>query len=105
MMRKLGPRSGYGKEALRALSNTFGREVAVIREGGFIPIVQSFSEILGVDTLLLGLALPGCHAHSPNENFPVANFEAGIRLNQALLHEIAAGQRAPITEARSRYPQ
>jgi acetylornithine deacetylase/succinyl-diaminopimelate desuccinylase-like protein len=82
------PLSGFGKAAQRALANTFGREVAVIREGGSIPIVQSFKEILGVDTLLLGLALPDCRAHSPNENFPVANFEAGIRLNQALLREI-----------------
>jgi acetylornithine deacetylase/succinyl-diaminopimelate desuccinylase-like protein len=84
------PLSGFGKAAQRALGNTFGREVALIREGGSIPIVQSFKEILGVDTLLLGLALPDCRAHSPNENFPVANFEAGIRLNQALLREIAA---------------
>jgi len=84
------PTSGFGKAARRALGDTFGREVAVICEGGSIPIVQSFKEILGVNTLLLGLALPDCRAHSPNENFPVANFEAGIRLNQALLREIGA---------------
>jgi acetylornithine deacetylase/succinyl-diaminopimelate desuccinylase-like protein len=82
------PHSGFGKAAQRALAATFGSEPALIREGGSIPIVQSFKEILGVDTLLLGLALPDCRAHSPNENFPVANFEAGIRLNQALLREI-----------------
>jgi len=82
------PHSGFGKAAQRALAKTFGREPALIREGGSIPIVQSFKDILGVDTLLLGLALPDCRAHSPNENFPVANFDAGIRLNQALLKEI-----------------
>jgi acetylornithine deacetylase/succinyl-diaminopimelate desuccinylase-like protein len=38
---------------------------------------------------LLGLALPDCQAHAPNENFPIANFEAGVRLNQALLAELA----------------
>jgi acetylornithine deacetylase/succinyl-diaminopimelate desuccinylase-like protein len=84
------PYSGFGKAAQRALVSTFERPVAIIREGGSIPIVQSFKEILGADTLLLGLALPDCRAHSPNENFPVANFEAGIRLNQALLREIGA---------------
>ena len=82
------PNSGFGKAAQRALAKTFQRPVAAIREGGSIPIVQSFKEILGVDTLLLGLALPDCRAHSPNENFPVANFEAGIRLNQELLREV-----------------
>jgi acetylornithine deacetylase/succinyl-diaminopimelate desuccinylase-like protein len=38
---------------------------------------------------LLGLALPDCQAHAPNENFPLANFEAGIRLNQHLLEALA----------------
>jgi acetylornithine deacetylase/succinyl-diaminopimelate desuccinylase-like protein len=84
------PHSGFGKAAQRALEKTFKKKPALIREGGSIPIVQSFKEILGVDTLLLGLALPDCRAHSPNENFPVANFEAGIRLNQELLKEIGA---------------
>jgi acetylornithine deacetylase/succinyl-diaminopimelate desuccinylase-like protein len=87
------PHSGFGKAAQRALAGTFGRPPALIREGGSIPIVQSFKEILGVDTLLLGLALPDCRAHSPNESFPVANFEAGIRLNQALLRELAGSGR------------
>ena len=62
----------------------------LIREGGSIPIVQAFRDILGVDTLLLGLALADAQIHSPNENFPIENFEAGIRLNQALLEELAA---------------
>ncbi len=84
------PYSPFGKAAQRALAAAFERPVAMIREGGSIPIVQSFKEILGADTLLLGLALPDCRAHSPNENFPVANFEAGMRLNQALLREIGA---------------
>jgi acetylornithine deacetylase/succinyl-diaminopimelate desuccinylase-like protein len=68
-----------------------GREVALIREGGSIPIVNTFKRVLGVDTLLLGLALPDCRAHGPDENFPVANFEAGIALNRALLEELGKG--------------
>ena len=39
--------------------------------------------------LLLALASPDCRAHSPNENFPVENFLAGIQLNKALLKELA----------------
>ena len=49
----------------------------------------SIKDILGVDTLLLGLALPDCQIHAPNENFTVSNFEGGIRLNRALLEELA----------------
>ena len=82
------PHSADGKAAQRALTSAFGSEPVLIREGGSIPIIQSFREILGADTLLLGLALPDCQIHAPNENFPVANFEAGILLNQHLLREL-----------------
>ncbi len=83
------PQSAAGLAARRALARAFGREPVLIREGGSIPIIQTFREILGADTLLLGLALPDCRIHAPNENFTVENFEAGIRLNQALLEELA----------------
>jgi acetylornithine deacetylase/succinyl-diaminopimelate desuccinylase-like protein len=45
--------------------------------------------VLGAETLLLGLALPNCRAHSPNENFPLENLDAGIRMNKAVLQELA----------------
>jgi acetylornithine deacetylase/succinyl-diaminopimelate desuccinylase-like protein len=85
----MDPFSPFGKAAQRALEQTFGGNPALIREGGSIPIVQAFKDVLGVDTLLLGLALPDCNAHAPNENFPVANFEAGMVLNQHLLQELS----------------
>jgi acetylornithine deacetylase/succinyl-diaminopimelate desuccinylase-like protein len=86
------PHSVWGEAAQRALRRALpGHEVALIREGGSIPIVNTFKRVLGVDTLLLGLALPDCRAHGPDENFPVANFEAGMALNRALLEEIAKG--------------
>jgi acetylornithine deacetylase/succinyl-diaminopimelate desuccinylase-like protein len=83
------PDSEFAKAAQRALVKTFGKEVAFIREGGSVPITQTFREVLGTDSLLLGLALQDCKAHSPNENFSIENFHAGIRLNQYLLDEIA----------------
>jgi len=78
--------------ALRALETTFGQKPALMREGGSIPIVQTFRDLLGSDTLLLGLAAPDCKAHAPDENFPIENFEAGIRLHQNLVRELAAAQ-------------
>lgn len=83
------PNSKFGLAAQAALRAAFNAEPVLIREGGSIPIVQTFRDILGADTLLLGLALPDAQIHAPNENFPVANFEAGILLNQALLKELA----------------
>ena len=83
------PHSQLGEAAQRALRKAFDHDVALIREGGSIPIVSQFRGILGIETLLLGLALPDCRAHSPNENFPLENFEGGIRLNKAILQELA----------------
>jgi acetylornithine deacetylase/succinyl-diaminopimelate desuccinylase-like protein len=82
------PNSKFGKAAQRALKKAFNKDAALIREGGSIPIVSDFRTILGVETLLLGLALTNCRAHSPNENFPLENFEAGMRMNQAVLQEL-----------------
>jgi acetylornithine deacetylase/succinyl-diaminopimelate desuccinylase-like protein len=83
------PDSAFGKAAQTALADTFGNPVAFIREGGSVPITQSFKDILGIDTLLLGLALPDCKVHSPNENFAIDNFQAGIHLNKLLLEQLA----------------
>jgi acetylornithine deacetylase/succinyl-diaminopimelate desuccinylase-like protein len=83
------PNSAIGEAAQRALCEAFNRDPALIREGGSIPIVSQFRGILGIETLLMGLALPDCRAHSPNENFPLENFEGGIRLNKAILQELA----------------
>jgi len=83
------PDSEFGRAAQEALRRTFDKPIAFIREGGSIPITQTFKEVLGIDTLLLGLALPDAKVHSPNENFPIENLHAGIRLNRELLNQIA----------------
>ncbi len=82
------PHSEEGKAAQEALAEVFGKAPVLIREGGSIPIIQSMKEILGTDTLMLGLALPDCQIHSPNENFTVENFEAGIQLSKILLAKL-----------------
>ena len=83
------PHSKFGQAAQRALKKAFNKDTALIREGGSIPIVSDFRKIFGVETLLIGLALQDCRAHSPNENFPLENLEAGARMNQAVLRELA----------------
>ena len=85
----LDPKSPCGLAACRALESVFGKKPALTREGGSIPILADFQRILGHPALLLALASPDCRAHSPNENFPVGNFLAGIQLNKALLQELA----------------
>ena len=85
----LNPKDAQGGAACRALEAVFGKKTALTREGGSIPILADFQKILGHPALLLALASPDCRAHSPNESFPVENFLTGIRLNKALLQELA----------------
>ena len=83
------PHSVTGEATQRALREVFGGEVALVRVGGTIPIVAGFRDILGAETLLMGIGSPDCRMHSPNENFPIETLEAGIRLNKVLLRELA----------------
>jgi acetylornithine deacetylase/succinyl-diaminopimelate desuccinylase-like protein len=82
--------SPYVLAAKRALETTFGKSTAMIRGGGTLPVAQVIKEVLGVDTLLVGLEWMDCRVHSPNENFPIENLSLGVALNQNLLIELAA---------------
>ncbi len=83
------PESDHALAAQRALKAAFRHDPILIREGGSIPIVNDFKRILGVDTLLLGLALPDDNAHSPNEKFSLDAFAGGIRMGAYLWQELA----------------
>lgn len=77
------------KASLNAIKKAFDAEPVLCREGGSIPIVNDFKEILGVDTLLLGLALPDDNAHSPNEKFDLEVFQRGMKMSAILWQELA----------------
>ena len=86
----VSPKSADAQAAIRALRKAFNREPVLLREGGSIPIVNQFQKILGVDTLLLGLALPDDNAHSPNEKFDLDIFAQGQRMCALLWRELAS---------------
>ncbi len=73
----------------RALQSVFGARPRFIREGGSIPVVTDFQEILGLQSLLVGLALPDDNAHSPNEKFELANFTRGMAFSVELWKELS----------------
>lgn len=81
-------KSPYIAAAERAVTHGFGVKPLYIREGGSIPVVSTFHELLGVDTLLLGWGLNDDNTHSPNEKFCLADFHRGIKSSAALWDEI-----------------
>ena len=68
---------GY-RAASKAMETVFGKKPVPVRSGGSIPIIPKFEEILGVKSILMGFGLETDACHSPNENFPLANFYKGI---------------------------
>ncbi len=80
--------SPFMAAAQRAIAAGFGREPVNIREGGSIPVVATFHDLLGVDTLLLGWGLNDDNTHSPNEKFSLADFHRGIKASAYLWREL-----------------
>jgi succinyl-diaminopimelate desuccinylase len=81
--------SPYIAAAARAIEYAFGRPPVFTREGGSIPIVTAFHEILRADALLMGWGQDDDNTHSPNEKFSLADFHRGIRASAKLWEELA----------------
>ena len=58
------------------------------RIGGTLPITAVFQEMLGLDTLMFGFAMPDEGIHAPNEFFRLSSLEEGLRAWAALPSEI-----------------
>ena len=76
--------------AMAAMEDVWGHKPVRIREGGSIPIVTTFSNVLQKPVLLLGFGLEDDRLHSPNEKFNLTNFYGGIRSVARMLDRIGA---------------
>lgn len=77
------------RAAARALERTFGRPPVFVREGGTIPVVGWFTELLHVPVVLMGFGLETEGAHAPNEHFHLKNFFRGILASATFFQEYA----------------
>lgn len=78
----------YIQAASKAVSKAFGKETVFTREGGSIPIVVDFANLLKAPVILMGFGLDTDDIHSPNEHFHLNNFYRGIESSVLFLDEI-----------------
>jgi acetylornithine deacetylase/succinyl-diaminopimelate desuccinylase-like protein len=79
----------FVQAAARAIEKGFGKRPVFNREGGSIPVVSTFQEVLGLPTVLFGVGLPDENAHAPNEKLDLSNFHNGVIASAYLYDEIA----------------
>ena len=77
------------KAAAKTLEKAFGRSPEFIRDGGSLPIVSAFTQVLDCPVLLLGWGQITDNIHSPNERFCLADFHRGIKASAILLKQLA----------------
>ncbi len=71
--------------AARALEAAWGRKTVFTREGGSIPIVAEFQDLLGAPVVMMGFGLNDDNLHAPNEKLDLVNFEKAVEASRNFL--------------------
>lgn len=77
--------------ARAAVAKAFGAPPVFIREGGSIPVVETFGRMFGAPVVLLGLGRPDDRAHGPDEKLDLGDFHRGVRASAWLWEELGRG--------------
>lgn len=79
----------YAEAARRAMKAGFGKEPALVREGGSIGAVTTMQKAWHVPIIFMGLSLPEHGYHAPNEYFDWDQASGGMQALAAYFEELA----------------
>lgn len=81
-------KSPFMRAAADALEAAFGKKPLFTREGGSVPVVAFFQQKLGVDSIMLGFALPDDGIHGPNERQHLPTLMRGVGVYADFLRRV-----------------
>jgi acetylornithine deacetylase/succinyl-diaminopimelate desuccinylase-like protein len=89
---RVSPASPAVRVAAETLTDVFRQPAEIVGMGGTIPIVTTFRDVLGVDTVFFSFSTADENIHAPNEFYRPERFRLGLqawarvwrRLSQAL---------------------
>ncbi|WP_141500058.1 dipeptidase [Paenibacillus luteus] len=64
--------------AADAYEDVYGTRALFTKDGGSIPIVETFYRELAAPVVMMGFGLPDENLHAPNEHFNLSNFDKGL---------------------------
>ena len=70
--------SSYVGAMENAMHSVWGTRPVFRREGGTVPVVAMFQEVLGVESVNAGFSLPDDNMHGPNEKLHLPTWQRGI---------------------------
>ncbi len=73
-----GTDSAAATQLRAAFRETFGKDTALVRVGGSIPVAVDFQEAIGAPLLISGIDEADTAIHSPNERLSVEQYQLGI---------------------------
>lgn len=71
-----------------AIEESFGKRPLYLREGGSVPIIADLKNIVGLDTIMVGLFTPEDNLHAPDESFHLDILNNGIEAFAKIFKEL-----------------